>query len=160
MPRILGLTPMSRSLTLSDGLAEACLLPRFLSGSHLPNGEIAMEWKVERVFEDLESHIIAGLANSVVMEYEVRDLIFADDGNGSPYKFRSEDGDLTSDATKAEILVKGTIKWDGCSHNNFGDENGYIHACSRSEIVRLGEMFNRLFDIAQELMPGHGDYLG
>jgi len=119
-----------------------------------------MEWKIERVFEDLELHIRAGLVNSAVIDYEVRGLFLHDDGNGAPLKFRTEDGDMTIDLDRAEILVKGSIKWDGCSHNTFGDRNGYIHACSRSEMVRFGELFNKLFEIAQELMPGNGDYLG
>lgn len=118
-----------------------------------------MEWKIEKVFEDLELHVRAGLINSHVMEYEVRDMIIHDDGNGPPLKFRTDDGGITSDLNQAEILVKGSIKWDGCSHNNFG-ENGYLHACCKSEMVRFGELFSRLFDMAQELMPDNGDYLG
>jgi hypothetical protein len=30
-----------------------------------------------------------------------------------------------------ELYLKGTIKWDGCSHINFGDNKGYIHICGQ-----------------------------
>lgn len=118
-----------------------------------------MEWKIERVLEDLELHVRVGLIDTHVIEYEVRDMILYDDGNGAPFKFCTVNGEITSDLDQAELLVKGSIKWDGCSHNNFGDENGYLHACSRREMVRFGELFDRLFEIAQELMSDHGGYL-
>lgn len=28
-----------------------------------------------------------------------------------------------------EMFIKGIIKWDGCSHIYFGDEDGYLHLC-------------------------------
>jgi hypothetical protein len=30
-----------------------------------------------------------------------------------------------------ELYLKGTIKWDGCSHIWFGDENNYLHLCGK-----------------------------
>lgn len=29
-----------------------------------------------------------------------------------------------------DVYLKGTIKWDGCSHLHFGDE-GYLHLCGK-----------------------------
>jgi hypothetical protein len=118
-----------------------------------------MEWQIERVFEDLELHVRVGLVNSVVMDYEVRDMAVVGAVHGPSIKFRTADGDLTADPDQAEVLVKGTIKWDGCSHNTFGEGNGYLHACSRAEMVRFGELFNKLFDMAQELMSDSSGYL-
>lgn len=50
------------------------------------------------------------------------------------------------------VLVSGSIKFDGCSHNDFG-RGGYVHGCSRQEMARLGAIFEALFDWAGEVMP-------
>lgn len=116
--------------------------------------------------KDLELHVRVRMPNDCVMDYEVRVFKLYDDGIGDPYKFEMEmeNGSIeyTADIEKSVLLIEGTIKWDGCSHNNFtpNDSNrGYIHGCSRQDLVRLGELYRRLFDIAMERMPGNGEYL-
>ena len=125
-----------------------------------------MEWKTECILEDKDKHggfhIRAGLNSEFSIEYQVRNLLLWDDGEGPPLKFEleEENGGIrgTTDLEKGVIYLAGTIKWDGCSHNTFGD-GGYIHSCSRQEMVRLGKLFDKLYDIALELMPSHGDCL-
>ena len=118
------------------------------------------EWKIERILEDLELHVRARNINTHVIEYEVRDMAVYQKGGKTITQFVKDDGEMTDDLNQAEMLVKGSIKWDGCSHNTFGEEDGYLHACSRQEMVRFGKLFDVLFDIAQELMPGVAGYLG
>lgn len=86
------------------------------------------------------------------MEYEVRETCFYHD------RMTFADG---KDLEETEMMMSGTIKWDGCSHNYFGHEadktepTGYIHGCSRQDMVRLGAIFDRLFDLATEIMPAN-----
>jgi hypothetical protein len=125
-----------------------------------------VEWKVEYHLVDDDNHggfhIRAGLVNDYVIDYQVRNLILCDDGKGDPLKFEHEEENGAINATtnieKGAIYLDGSIKWDGCGHHNFSD-NGYIHSCSRQEMVRLGKLFDKLYDIALELMPDNGDYL-
>lgn len=30
-----------------------------------------------------------------------------------------------------EKYLSGTVKWDGCSHVNFGENDGYLHLCGK-----------------------------
>jgi hypothetical protein len=114
----------------------------------------------EKWFEDIEFYVRMRHENEVVVAFEVHSLQLHDDGKGRPYKFEkrgaTHSGEVTTDPNDSEPYVKGTIKWDGCSHVNF---LGYIHACSRQELVRFGQLFDRLFNFAMELMPGNGEYL-
>jgi hypothetical protein len=64
------------------------------------------------------------------------------------YEGMSED----LDNPDIERMMHGQIKWDGCSHNYFGDKDGYIHGCSRYDMARLGEIFSRLWLKAHEVM--------
>jgi hypothetical protein len=120
---------------------------------------LVSEWQ-ERRWEDIELHARMRLENTCVATYEVRRLTLHDDGNGQPLKFFQNDyengWDVTLDPEAAEVLLRGEIKWDGCSHNYFID---YIHACDRQELTRLGVMFDRLFEWALEMMPGNEEHL-
>ena len=128
--------------------------------------EKKIEWLVNHILEDEDGnggfHIRAGLANSAVVDYEVRSLMLYDDGRGPPLRFEMETQNegivATTDIEKGILYLEGSISFDGCSHNNFG-EGGYIHGCSRQEMARLGPLFNKLFDIALELMPSNGEFL-
>jgi len=121
--------------------------------------EEKVKFSIERRLEDLNGlggfHIRAG-GSSTWMDYEVRILVLHDDGEGEPLKFQNANNDITLDPEKAEIYLYGDIRWDGCSHNNF---TNYIHGCSRQEMTRLGRLFETIFDIAMEIMPGNGEYL-
>lgn len=96
----------------------------------------------------LEVHIRVRLANEACMDFEVYALTLWDDGMGDPYKFIGADLKPTPDINTAPPLIRGMIKFDGCSHSNFGDEHGYIHGCSREEMTRIGKIYELLFDIA------------
>lgn len=109
-----------------------------------------MTWR-EKAIEELEVHIRYRPTNApddvtVMMEYEVRDACFYADEVSFPEGKDMED---------TSPILNGQIKWDGCSHNYFGEEEmkGYIHGCSRKDMVRLGAIFDALFDLAATLMP-------
>lgn len=66
-------------------------------------------------------------------------------------------GDETEDVKEAQTLIKGLVKWDGCSHLTFGDKDGYIHACGRRNIKNLTAAIEKIYFRCGELMPGHFD---
>ena len=110
----------------------------------------------ERRFDDILLHARMRKANSACVDYEVRALVVYDDGVGDPIKFDFDDGDPTNDLDKVAPFIKGFIKWDGCSHNEF---SSYYHGCQREHLTRLGPLFDRLFDWAEEKIGGYEGYL-
>lgn len=61
----------------------------------------------------------------------------------------------TDDITQAKVFMDADVKWDGCSNwlINEMTEGVYSHCCSREDVVHLGEMLKRCFDISRELVP-------
>lgn len=109
----------------------------------------------ERRFDDLLLHVRLRRSSVAAVDYEVRTLTVLDDGVGDSLKFETE-GAPTADLGKATPLIKGFIKWDGCSHNDFPS---YYHGCQREHLTRLGPLFDRLFDWADEKIGGSEGYL-
>lgn len=110
-------------------------------------------WQEHR-FEDLELHVrVRSVYEGYTMEYEVRPLCRVDHGDGPAFEFGTvgDSSRSTPDVESGIVSIKGLIKYDGCSDNWF-EEN--LHACSRQEMVRLGELFTRLFDLAKALITG------
>ena len=67
----------------------------------------------------------------------------------------------TEDFDAAERLVGGRIKWDGCSHLEFGAEgetssrgDGYLHLCGARCFRSLSAILAAVFEIAAEKVPG------
>ena len=48
-----------------------------------------------------------------------------------------------------EKYISGRIKWDGCSHIWFGDENGYMHLCGKSDFYLLAKVMDAVWKIAE-----------
>lgn len=117
---------------------------------------------VERRYPDLQLHVQMRVCNPAVVDYEVRELSFYDDGDPDPLKFvcttATGGSGITTHITASDVWIRGSIKFDGCSHNNFGDSTGYYHGCQREHLTRLGPMYDRLFDWAIELI-GHEESL-
>lgn len=51
-----------------------------------------------------------------------------------------------------EKYMSGYIKWDGCSHVDFG-EGGYIHLCGKVCWERHAQIVLRLYDYAVARIP-------
>ncbi len=100
-----------------------------------------------RQYTDLFLHARLRRVNEAACEYEVRELV--EYGDGLRFRDFDENGAerWPTDAEAVTPLVRGTIRFDGCSHNNFAD-GGYIHACSAHQMVRLGALFERLYEWA------------
>ncbi len=48
-----------------------------------------------------------------------------------------------------EHYLKGTVKWDGCSHIYFGD-SGYIHLCGKGCFENHNKVMTALWDICSK----------
>ena len=53
------------------------------------------------------------------------------------------------DFEKGGRFIDGTIKWDGCAHLNFGDEDGYIHVCGEDTAAAVRFVLASVFDLAR-----------
>ncbi len=62
------------------------------------------------------------------------------------------DDKATEDIEKANTYIAGTVKWDGCSHFNFGDADGYIHLCGKFSMKNLQEIIEKVYVRCGELM--------
>lgn len=51
-----------------------------------------------------------------------------------------------------EKQAHGSVKWDSCSNFEMADEDGYLHTCSREELINLGTLLGRIFDQCAEML--------
>lgn len=52
-----------------------------------------------------------------------------------------------------EVFADGSVKWDGCSNWNVGPKNCMIHGCSKEDLVNIGTVLSRCWDLTKELCP-------
>lgn len=81
-------------------------------------------------------------------------LAYALDFEASNYQL--EDADDPESVVDVRPLLTGQIKWDGCINVS---TVGIMHGCERSDVTRLAVLFDRLYDLALEMMPQHRRYL-
>ena len=118
------------------------------------------EWQ-EHWLNDINFYFRIQNSNSCVVDFEVYETKIYDDGNGTPNKliYFNEQGseEYTHDVSKADIYVEGFIKWDGCSEVDFAR---HIHSCGgRTDLVRLGKLFEEIFSVAATMIDSDGEYL-
>jgi len=92
--------------------------------------------------------------------FEVREIYaYSQVDNVVTYTFKKEDehGVLRdiSDIEQADLLVSGTVKWDGCADYTWAEKDGAHHICRRADGRRLGIMFDVIYGLAAEIMPQH-----
>lgn len=46
--------------------------------------------------------------------------------------------------------LRGHIKWDGCSHIWFGDEDGYLHLCGKTHFERHKKVMDAIWNVCAE----------
>lgn len=64
--------------------------------------------------------------------------------------------DHVEDPRQAERFIAGSVKWDGCSHVTFGDEDAYIHMCGREAFDKLATVLPQIYERCGELMKARG----
>lgn len=103
-------------------------------------------WKQHR-FDDLRFHVRVRLVGVTEMEYEVRSLQPVGDGLWFVRTTWTTPG-VTQDLKLATVLVTGAIKFHGACSCVFAE--GALGS-NRSDMVRIGELFSRLYDLATRL---------
>jgi hypothetical protein len=115
---------------------------------------------VTRLWDDLGYHVTAkpiwpnGDSHNAVDVSVVR--VEDNGGTDDPPRFEGPDGRFAEDIERAVPVLTGEIKWDGCAHLY---PREYVHICSKDDARRWGEMLQRLYDLAAEMMPGWREYL-
>lgn len=67
--------------------------------------------------------------------------------------------DDTDNFEEAERFVSGSVKWDGCCHFYFGDDTGYLHSHSITDIDKLHTALRAIYERCGELMLANGGNL-
>lgn len=106
---------------------------------------------------DLRFTIVAS-PQSHWVEYKIYEIVEAsEDGkNFSWPRVGAEHGmDVVTRLEWAEPYLSGSVKWDGCSNWSFDeqDKGVALHGCSREDLLRLGEVMARCWDLTAELCP-------
>lgn len=57
------------------------------------------------------------------------------------------------DRGAAQVMLSGSIKWDGCSDITIDDEP--LHFCSRSGMEEFASLLSAIYDLAAELIPSY-----
>ena len=57
---------------------------------------------------------------------------------------------MDNEVSDIEELLNGHIKWDGCSHIWFGDNDKYLHLCGKSEFDKLKKVLDAVWDKAEK----------
>ena len=75
-------------------------------------------------------------------------------------------GDWTSDLTMAAPQVNGEVKWDGCAHLWFGNQDepdgetdGYLHFCEKSHWQWLAWALLEARELCKRILVASGDWL-
>ena len=110
--------------------------------------EYIKELEIEVIYENKEYAVDFTCYEVTGTDSEGKRIYQPLNGNG---------GDFTDDISKAEVFFKGYIKWDGCSHVFFGDEQGYLHLCGKFSIKQLSDALKLVYNRCGELMVGHQD---
>lgn len=74
-----------------------------------------------------------------------------DDGAFFPLGGWEDSSEVTDDPDKAEVFVRGYLKWDGCMEVEIGDK----HFCGLHHSQILQRIFERLHAIAAEKMKSY-----
>lgn len=56
------------------------------------------------------------------------------------------------EVVETEHYLKGYIKWDGCSHIWFGDEDGYLHFSGRDSFEKHKQVMDAIWEICSKRM--------
>ena len=99
--------------------------------------------RFEKVFEDLGFIVVAkhnqqtGAGDDLPVDFVVYEVVTWGSAFTRPW-------------------LHGSIKWDGCSNWHFDAQDDLmIHFCGPSDTAKLSKLFERLYQMAAEIMPEH-----
>ncbi|RLI38827.1 hypothetical protein DRO66_00635 [Candidatus Bathyarchaeota archaeon] len=82
--------------------------------------------------------------------------------NFTVYEVESWAADGTKEPTDMHHYLSGCVKWDGCSHLTFGDEDkeGYHHFCGKVYWDRHVKLMQELYPILVIMVPRYDPEVG
>ena len=87
---------------------------------------------------------------SYVMHFKAFKVNGRDTGTDSP-SFDTPDGKDTDKLAEADVFCEGFIRFDGCMNFRFqAQDHGMLHCCGVEEAKKIGLLFDRLYQIAEE----------
>lgn len=106
-------------------------------------------------------HRRGGDSVPIAIEFEIHEIAGEDEDGTPVYSTGSEFNETTEPTVP---IVRGFVKWDGCSHFTFGQTEGdkaegYVHLCGPESILAFGEAVREVQRLALALMPEHAEYL-
>lgn len=106
------------------------------------------------LFDTAHSLVIHWQAHSHWLEFDAKEGDQQPDGSWI-YHWDNDKGgpEYGADFARGERFVAGTVKWDGCSHLNFGDSDGYLHLCGGSGYRTLIFVLETIQRLAMEHCP-------
>lgn len=91
------------------------------------------------------------------LAFDAKEIVAYAEGDLSRPEFEYFDHEgrqeFTPEFERGDRFVEGCIKWDGCAHVNFGDENGYLHLCGFKYAQRVGDVLRAAFEYAAAHVP-------
>lgn len=88
------------------------------------------------------------------VEFDIYQIEGKDLNGVRGYESQDDDESSVTDLSDAAIFIAGSVKWDGCSNWRFDEQDrGWIHGCSRADLVNMGEVMARCRDLAATLIP-------
>lgn len=114
-----------------------------------------MTEKIIKHFNELGYSIVAEPS-----EYFVEYTIYQHDGcygNDVPI-FHKKDSDSypdpVDDYQDAEPMLRGSVKWDGCSNWDFSlQEMNMFHGCDKEDLINLGLILGEAWSMTKNLIP-------
>lgn len=60
---------------------------------------------------------------------------------------------------ESEVVMKGCVKWDGCSHLTFGDSDRYMHLCGKHHWDDFVAMIPQVYEFVKTHITGYDPHV-
>lgn len=108
--------------------------------------DVGNDGRYEIVVTERASHFLSFKVYCVIGRTEAGIRIYNRDGyKSSP--------DPVEHRSLAQVVLSGSIKWDGCSDITIDDEP--LHFCGRSDMEEFAGLLSAIYDLAVELIPSY-----
>jgi hypothetical protein len=84
------------------------------------------------------------------IEFKVYVAFFYTDGT---LGFRGGNYSETMNIAEAEVVLSGSVKWDGCSNWVLTEGPVQTHFCCKKDATDIGVLLGRLYDLAAKELP-------
>jgi hypothetical protein len=109
--------------------------------------------KIAKILLDL-GYTIVPEVHDYHVEFKVYKFVCEQGGVFEYQKADSESMNLTTNLDEAEVYLRGSVKWDGCSNWHFDEQDRVmLHFCDHGDLLNLGVVMATCWEMAEELCP-------